>query len=200
MQLPLLLPLFSFLIPIAVATPLDPRTTCSLTNTISDGGFESGTNPSAQTPNPWKVDLFFGSTTYSLTSPGSSLSGGGRYAFTASVYPGPYTPTSGETLSQVLKTCPGQNYSIWYDFKFNATVENACSLRVEYPYKDTVGSVTWGSATPGLVPGVWTRDVVLFQAVTKSDVLKVIFRCTNGAKNLISVDNFVAKPYTGNVY
>lgn len=100
----------------------------------------------------------------------------------------------------MLKTCPGQNYTIWYDFKFNATVENACSLRVEYPVRDIVGSVTWGSATPGLVAGVWTRDVVFFQGVTKSDVLKVIFRCTNGARNLISVDNFVAKPYKGNVF
>ncbi|KAL8657265.1 MAG: hypothetical protein Q9226_002076, partial [Calogaya cf. arnoldii] len=77
-----------FLLSLALSAPLDERTTCSTTNTISDSNFESGTTPSASTPNPWKVSTFLGSSTYSLTTPGSTLTtsniAGGKYAFTAS--------------------------------------------------------------------------------------------------------------------
>ncbi|KAL8735336.1 MAG: hypothetical protein Q9166_000881 [cf. Caloplaca sp. 2 TL-2023] len=198
-----ILSLLPFLLSLTLSQPIDERTTCSTTNTISDGSFESGVTPSAQTPNPWKVNLFFGSSSYSLTSPGSTNAQGGtggRYAFTASLYPDPYSGTSGETLSQTLKTCPGQNYSITADFKFNSTAENKCSLTLAYPFQTQQGSVTTGSGTPGISAGVWYQTGALFQAVTKSDVLKVIFRCEERARNFISVDKFVVKPYKGNVF
>ncbi|KAL8766508.1 MAG: hypothetical protein Q9209_006724 [Squamulea sp. 1 TL-2023] len=199
------LPYFTLLplLPFALSAPLDERTTCSTSNTISNGSFESGITPSASTPNPWKVDLFLGSSSYSLTSPGSPLTSsgvsGGKYAFTASLNPDPYYGYSGETLSQTLKTCPGQNYSISADFKFNSTAENKCSLTLAYPFGTQQGSVTTGSGTLGITAGVWYQTGALFQAVTKSDVLKVVFRCDGGLRNLVSVDRFLVKPYKGNV-
>ena len=60
--------------------------------------------------------------------------------------------------------------------------------------------MTTGSGIPGVEAGVWQKTSALFQAVTKSDVLKVVFRCEERASNTISVDNFVVKPYKGNAF
>ncbi|KAL8885973.1 MAG: hypothetical protein Q9205_003007 [Flavoplaca limonia] len=201
MHLPFLT-LLPFLLPLTLSFPLDERTTCSTSNTISDGNFESGNTPSAVTPNPWKTSIFLGSSTYSLTSPGSTLTtssvSGGKYAFTASLNPGAYS-SSGLTLSQTLRTCPGQNYSISADFRFSDNAENKCSITLVYPYGTQQGSVMTGSGIPGIAAGVWIQTGALFQAVTKSDVFKVVFACEEGKRNLIGFDRVLVKPYTGNV-
>ena len=203
MHLPLLI-LLPLLPRLSFSAPLDERTTCSTSNTISDGNFESGTNPSASTPNPWHTSSFVGFSTYYLTSPGSTLTtssvSGGKYAFTVSLAPRPHSGSSGIILSQTLKTCPGQNYTISADFKFNDNAENECSITLIYPYGTEQGSVMTGSGTSGITAGEWYQTVAFFQAVTRSDVLRVKFACEEGKRNLIGFDRVLVKPYKGNVF
>ena len=139
----------STLFTLSLATPTP--NTCPST-IIRDGGFESGTTPPTSGGNAWTVDLFFGSSTYQLTQPGSTINGG-KYAFTSILYPGPFAPESGERLKQDLTTCVGKNYSITADYKFDTQANGDCSVKIEYPYKDTRGSVTTGSAISQA--GVW---------------------------------------------
>ncbi|KAI4121344.1 MAG: hypothetical protein LQ338_006422, partial [Usnochroma carphineum] len=193
------LPLVSALISAVTPSPIEART-CPSTNIIRDGGFESGVTPPTSGGNAWTVVDFRGASSYSLTSPGSTNSGG-KYAFTASVYPGPYSPISGATLQQTMHTCAGKNYSITADIRFDQTQDNGCSISVQYPYKDTVGSVTTGSGTPGINPGVWDQTVSTFQAVSNADVLSIVFRCNGqNVHNLISVDNVKVQPFNGNAF
>ncbi|KAL8940900.1 MAG: hypothetical protein Q9216_002561 [Gyalolechia sp. 2 TL-2023] len=193
--------LFSAFIPIITSAPLDARTTCPSTNLVKDPGFESGVTPSVSGSGPWIVNYFIGSSSYSLTSPGS-INSGGKYAFTASLYPGPYSNgASGENLEQTLTTCAGKNYSIIADFKFNSTANNACSIAIQYPFKTTLGSVTTGSGTPGITPGVWSQTGSTFQAVSTASKLSIVFRCNGiGVRNLISVDNVKVQLFAGNAY
>ncbi|KAL8713198.1 MAG: hypothetical protein Q9220_002719 [cf. Caloplaca sp. 1 TL-2023] len=192
-----LLPLLSLLIPTVTSTPLNPRTTCPTTNIIVDPGFESGVAPPTSGGTSWTVNNFIGASTYSLTSPGSTLTpSGGKYAFTATLYPGPYSSgNSGDDLVQTMKTCAGKNYSITADFRFNATAGNACSIALQYPG----GSVTTGSGSGGIVAGMWYRTSAFFQAVSSADKLTVAFRCGGGQHDFISVDNVVVKLFNGNV-
>lgn len=57
-----------------------------------------------------------------------------------------------------------------------------------------------GIGIPGIAAGVWYQTGALFQAVTKSDVFKVIFACEERKRNLIGFDRVLVKPYTGNVF
>ncbi|KAL9601794.1 MAG: hypothetical protein Q9219_002284 [cf. Caloplaca sp. 3 TL-2023] len=203
MQLHHILPFLSAIIPFAISAPLEAlevRTTCPSTNLVKDPGFESGVEPPTSGGNAWTVGAFYGSSSYSLTSPGSTRSGG-KYAFTASVFPGPYSDLSGENLIQTLTTCAGKNYSISADFKFNSTENNACSIAIQYPFKTTLGSVTTGSGTPGITPGIWYQTGSIFQAVSTASKLSILFRCNGqGVRNLISVDNVKVMLYAGNAY
>ena len=189
--------IFSTLASLALSTPAPY---CPVRRVIDDGGFESGVTPSASTPNPWKVDSFIGASTYELTSPGST-NAGGKYAFTSILFPGPFTDgASGETLKQTMHTCIGQNYSILADFKFESAANGNCAISIRYPFKDTTGSVTTGSATPGLTPGVWSTTGSFFQAVSSADPFSIVFSCSNGEHNRISVDNVKIQPFAGNAF
>ena len=177
-----------------------PTTHCSTGSAIQDGGFESGTTPPTSGGSSWTVNGFIGASTYSLTSPGST-NNGGKYAFTAVLYPGPYSNgASGETLTQTMQTCAGQNYSITADYKFNSTANNNCAISIRYPYKTTTGSVTTGSGISGEVAGVWYTTGSTFQAVSSADPFSIVFSCSNGANNRISVDNVKIVPFAGNAF
>jgi len=192
MHLPLL---FSSLAGLALARP--PHH-CRPQRAIADGSFESGTAPSASQANPWLVHMWIGSSTYALTSPGST-NNGGNYAFTAILHPDPYSNgQSSETLSQTMKTCAGQNYSITADYKFDYTADNNCAITIEYPFKDTRGSVTTGSAISPA--GQWYTTGGTFQAVSSADVFKAIFACSDGVSNNISLDNVKIEPFAGNAF
>ncbi|KAL8836621.1 MAG: hypothetical protein Q9170_002844 [Blastenia crenularia] len=199
-----ILPFLLALIPIIASAPLDSieaRITCPTTNLVKDPSFESGVTPPTSGGNAWTVNSFLGSTTYYLSQPGSTNTGGGKYAFTASVYPGPYGGISGENLEQTLTTCVSKNYSIIADFKFNSTENNACSIAIVYPFKTGVGSVTTGSGTSGVTPGVWYQTGSIFQAVSTASKLSIQFRCNGaGVHDLISVDNVKVALYAGNAY
>ncbi|KAL8961556.1 MAG: hypothetical protein Q9193_001905 [Seirophora villosa] len=190
-----MLPFLSTLISSVTSSPIEART-CPSTNIITDGGFESGVEPPDVLPltpggNFWTVTNFIGYFSYSLTSPGSP-NAGGQYAFTVSIYPAPYGGTSSITLVQTMKTCAGQNYSVAADYKFSESQNNACSISVQYPFKDTVGSVTTGSGTPGLTPGVWNKAGGTFQAVSSADKLSFVFKCEGrGVRNVYNLDNVV---------
>lgn len=195
-----ILPFLSALIPTITSAPFESRTTCPTTNLVKDPGFESGVTPPTSGGNAWVVNTFMGPSTYYLTTPGSTNSGG-KYAFTASVYASPYGGVSGENLEQTLTTCAGKNYSIIADFKFNSTEKNACSIAIQYPYKTTAGSVPTGSGTPGITPELWYQTSSTFQAVSTASKLSTLFRCNGyGVHNLISVDNVKVTLYNGNVY
>ncbi|MCJ1403356.1 hypothetical protein MMC11_006579 [Xylographa trunciseda] len=174
--------------------------TCHSRDIIRDGGFETGKTPPTSGGDSWTVINFIGASTYYLTSPGST-NHGGKYAFTASLYPGPYSNgMSGDTLTQIMHTCAGHNYSITADYKFNATTANDCSISVQYPYKTGVGSVTTGSGISGEQAGVWYTTVATFQAVSSADPLSIVFSCSNSVHNLISVDRVKVAPFSGNAF
>lgn len=100
-----------------------------------------------------------------------------------------------------MKTCAGQNYSVVEDYKFSESQNNACSISVQYPFKDTIGSVTTGSGISGLTPGVWNKGGATFQAVSSADKLSYVFKCEGrGVRNVISLDNVVVKPFAGNAF
>ena len=183
----------------AAPTPdAEAAAACSGGKIIRDGGFESGRTPPTSGGNSWTVVGFIGSSTYNLTSPGSTMNGG-NYAFNAILRPGPFTNgASGETLTQTLCTQKGLNYSILADYRFDATVNNQCSVKVQYPFKDSVGSVTTGS---GISPaGSWYTTGGFFQAVAKKSRLDFIFSCSGGASNNIGLDNVKVKLFNGNAY
>ena len=172
--------------------------TCSSGPIIKDGGFESGVTPPTSGGDSWTVVGFVGSSTYSLTTPGST-NNGGRFAFTASLAPGARTGgQSAETLVQTLNTCAGLNYSILMDYKFDQTASNLCSVRIEYPYKTTSGSVTVGSGLG--TPGVWYQTGSFFQAVSSSSLFRIVFGCNGSANDKISVDNVKVALFNGNAY
>ncbi|MCJ1330908.1 hypothetical protein MMC10_007595 [Thelotrema lepadinum] len=172
---------------------------CSSGTIIKDGGFESGVTPPTS-GGPWTVYAFIGASSYGLSSPGSTNKGG-KYAFEASCFPGPYSSgNSGDTLNQTLKTCAGQNYSITADYKFNQTANNNCAIAIQYPYKTGIGSVITGSGTAGVSAGVWYTTGGLFQAVSAASTLSIVFSCSNNADNYIYVDNVKVAPYAGNAY
>lgn len=107
-----LLPILSALIPAITSSPVEART-CPSTGIIQDPGFESGVAPPPNYEHSGcGVINFLGASTFSLTKPGSTIASGGKYAFTATVYPDPYSPQSGMTLVQIMKPCAGKNHSI----------------------------------------------------------------------------------------
>ncbi|KAG7009010.1 hypothetical protein G7Y79_00003g008780 [Physcia stellaris] len=195
MHFPLLLSAITTL-PFTLSAPTASTNNCPST-IIRNGGFESGVTPPTSGGTDWTVVGFLGSSTYQLTQPGSTKNGG-KYAFTAILYPGPYSPESGDTLTQTLSTCTGKNYSITADYKFDTQANGACSISIQYPYKTTRGSVTTGSAISPA--GVWYTTGATFQAVSSSDRLDIVFSCGDRANNRISVDNVKVAPFNGNAF
>ncbi|MCJ1247614.1 hypothetical protein MMC30_004829 [Trapelia coarctata] len=182
----------------ALTTAVPTTNTCPSTSIIQDGGFESGVTPPTSGGTSWTVVNFIGASTYTLESPGST-NNGGNYAFTAILYPGPYSSgLSGDTLTQTMHVCAGKNYSITADYRFSSTASNNCAISLQYPYKTTTGSVTTGS---GLSPaGVWYTTGATFQAVSSADPLKIVFSCSGGANDRISVDNVKVTPFNGSAF
>lgn len=173
---------------------------CSTGPIIKDGGFESGITPPTSGGSSWTVDAFIGSSTYELSSPGST-NNGGKYAFTAILFPGPYSNgASGDTLKQTMNTCAGHNYSILVDYKFTTAASGNCALSIRYPYKTTTGGVTTGSGIAGGTAGNWYTTAATFQAVSSADPFSIVFSCSNGANDRISVDNVKIAPYAGNAF
>ncbi|KAI4160088.1 MAG: hypothetical protein LQ342_006039 [Letrouitia transgressa] len=174
--------------------------TCPSGPVINDGGFESGVTPPTSGGNAWNVVGIVGDkTSYTLTTPGST-NNGGRVAFTALLTPGHprYGGQSSLTLFQFMHTCTGKNYSIALDYNFNSTASNKCTLRLEYPFQTSVGSVTVPSGLG--TPGVWYTTGSTFQSVSPdADRLRIIFNC-NDATNRISVDNVKVELFNGNAY
>lgn len=197
MHFPLILSALTVLSGLALSTSTP---SCPSGPIIQDGGFESGRSPPPYAGTTWGVTRFLGSSTYSLTSPGST-NNGGNYAFTAILRPGPYSGgISGETLSQTMNVCPGRNYSITVDYKFESAADNNCAVMVRYPYKDTKGSVTTPSGVAGGEAGSWYTTAAFFQAVSRADLFEIVFSCSNGASNRISVDNVNIAQFNGNAF
>lgn len=177
---------------------------CENESVINNPGFESGKTPSTSghPGDSWTINSVVGASVGILTSPGSP-SNGGKYAFSAFLYPDPSSNgASSLTLSQTMDTCTGHNYSIEVDYTFYSIANNDCSLQINYPYKTIRGSVTVSSGVDGQIPGQWYVQglVGFFQAVSNADLFNMVFSCSNGANDRISVDNVLIKPFAGNAY
>ena len=157
---------------------------------IQNGGFETGN------ASPWVVTAV-GTTSYGVVAGGSTNSGGGNYAFSASLIL-PSQGVSSVTLQQTMNTCPGTNYTVSVDFKFSKTALGDCSIKIAYPYKTTTGSVTTSSNL--WTPGVWERTWNAFQAVSNADVVTIVLACTSGQSNVYEVDNVNVAYYAGNAF
>ncbi|CAD6581526.1 MAG: hypothetical protein ASARMPRED_000637 [Alectoria sarmentosa] len=157
---------------------------------IQNGGFETGN------ASPWVVTAV-GITSYGVVAGGSTNSGGGNYAFSASLIL-PSQGVSSVTLQQTMNTCPGTNYTVSVDFKFSKTALGDCSIKIAYPYKTTTGSVTTSSNF--YTPGVWERTWNAFQAVSNADVVTIVLACTSGQSNVYEVDNVNITYYPGNAF
>ena len=189
----------ALLLTASLSLVISAQAACPTGPIIQDGGFESGVTPPTS-GGPWTVYNFIGSSSYLLSSPGSTNKGG-KYAFEATIYPGPYSNgQGGDTLNQTLTTCAGRNYSITADYKFNQTANNDCAISIQYPFKNGVGSVTTGSGIGGQLPGVWYTTGATFQAVSDASTLNIVFSCSNNEHNFIYVDNVKVQRYAGNAY
>ena len=156
MRFPLLLSALTTF-PFALSAPTTNTNNCPST-IIRNGGFESGLDPEGHVPY-WAVGAVSPATTFNVAAPGST-NNGGRYAFNAILYPGPFNTNSGEILSQTLSTCASKNYSITAEYKFAGKANGACSISIQYPYKTARGSVTTGSAISPA--GVWYTTGIFF--------------------------------------
>ena len=155
----------------SLQNPPNPSTStpksCAPGPVIQNPSFEDGNN---NPPTGWFPET--DGATFGSTSPGSP--NGGNTALAIQLYqraPGQGT-TSSFTLSQTMNSCPGQNYSITMDFKYDSRDPNSnkyCALTVKYPYKSSYGSVTGSNNVPGEYPGVWSITGGSFQAVSASD-------------------------------
>lgn len=140
-----------------------------------------------------------GQSTHSIVTPGSANPGGNTYAFDASLLlpTFPYNGVCSLTLQQTLNTCAGTNHSITLDYKLDSSNLGECSIKVEYPYRTTTGSVSVnGYVSP---VRVWDTMVATFRAVSNADVLMIVLSCTNGGSD-VEVDNVKVAYYPGNAY
>ena len=124
--------------------------------------------------------------------PGTAFSEGLNSAF--AVYPNPGskgTYAADLTLSQIMSVCPGNNYSIMFDYRFQYFANNDCSLTIKYPYKDKdhFGSVIIGSAVLRYPENTWSEEIGIFQAIPGDNILSFVFTCKAAVANTISLDN-----------
>ena len=104
-------------------------------------------------------------------------------------------------IDRTLKTCPGQNYSITYDYNFGSTApENPCLITLIYPAGTKQASTITGNQDEGVVAGQWAQTGALFQGVSDSGLLSLVLKCGARGKSAIGVDNVVVKPYDGDVF
>lgn len=139
---------------------------------IQNGGFESGTL------SPWSASAPSGGVsgaTQSITQPGSTLPGGGTYAFYGLFLRTPANPdASTQYLSQKMNTCAGATYNVTADYVF---LDYSCSISI-------TGNVTVTSP----VDGKWHRMSSTFTAGTNADYFFVTMTCLSGRLLLDSVN------------
>lgn len=167
--------------PVQSTSSLPSTTTTSTATTgcntnspvIQNGGFESGTLL------PWSASAPSGGVsgaTQSIIQPGSSLPGGGTYAFYALFLRTPANPgASTQSLSQKLNTCAGASYNVTADYAF---LDGSCSISV-------TGGVTVTSGGTG--DSKWHRLSSTFTAGSDADYVSVSMTCLSGRLLLDSV-------------
>lgn len=152
---------------------------------LQNGGFESGTIKS------WVAMDGAGSSTSSIVSPGSTLAGGGNYAFAAKLLSPDsfYNPNIiSSNLYQSLTTCVGTNYSVTADYNFVSVGDGSCSFGLQN------GSPANSSVS---VPGVWHRMTATFVAGSYADA--VVFALSCSKPGTIEVDSVnVTRTAAGN--
>lgn len=138
---------------------------------IQNGGFESGTL------SPWSASAPSGGVsgaTQSITQPGSTLPGGGTYAFYGLFLRTPANPdASTQYLDQKMNTCAGASYNVTADYAF---IDGSCSISM-------TGNVTVTSGSDSN----WHRMSSTFTAGTNADYFFVSMTCLSGRLLLDSV-------------
>ncbi len=204
------LPLLALTSPTSQPQSYPPQpATCSPRPALRNPSFESGEIPPLfPSPPPargWYIGSLLGSTTYSLTTPGSPLPpGGGNKAFTAQMIPNINSKgLSGLTLQQNLLSCARQNYSVQVDYRFKEVdADNNCKLTISYPFFGGVrGSVETGSSV--VQPGQWHTTASFFPGLPETEpgsrLFDISFFCRYGVRNEITVDNVRIEKFDGNV-
>lgn len=181
------------------ATSAPSSTACQKSGPyITNGDFEDGKTD----PTGWSLYNFRGSLTYGPVTPGSP-NGGGAKAWAVHINPGGFSnDVSGVTMETIMDVCPGQNYTVQVDYRFDNAANNGCTFTIKYPYKDdkNFGSVIIGSAVPGYQTNTWDLEYGFFQGVKGKNLFIMDFVCKGGLVENISIDNVKVKPYPGNVY
>ncbi|KAL9136180.1 MAG: hypothetical protein Q9175_002613 [Cornicularia normoerica] len=120
----------------------------------------------------------------SIVTPGSTNAGGGNHAFDGYLNTpnAPYNGVASLTLQQTLNTCAGTNYSISVDYKLDPPSLGECTVRIEYPYKTSTGSVSENSHVSPV--RVWETTAAAFQAVGNADVFKIVLSYTAGGSDV----------------
>ena len=144
-------------------------TACNNGPPLQNPSFEEGDN---NPPAGWYPET--DGSTFGSTSPGSP--GGGNTALAVQLYQraADLGTTSSFTLSQTLNLCPGKNYSVSVDYKFDSQIRpdtsRYCTFAIQYPFpRAPFGSVTTSNQIPGVAPGVWQTTGSTFQSVSSAD-------------------------------
>ncbi|KAL9128147.1 MAG: hypothetical protein Q9217_003121 [Psora testacea] len=163
---------------------------------IHNGGFEMD-NPSQQTvPIDWDITSVAPTVTFGFTKPGS-VNQGGTYAFVANLLAPDLSipnPSTGFILSQDMNICPGHNYSIGMDYRFDDPASGNCSITLAYHFQDTLNMTTSASGdAEGNKPHTWITMRVFFQAVSQHGTLAILVDCVGNVWNNYSIDNVVVE-------
>ena len=155
-------------------------------------------SPSQSTvPTGWNITSVAPTVTFGFTKPGSTNEGG-TYAFVANLLapdPSMPDPSTGFIISQVLNTCPGQDYEIAMDYRFDDPASGNCSITLGYTFDDTFGMTTRASGDEdGNKPHTWITIRATFKAVSAKDTLAILVDCRGRVWNNYSIDNVVVEP------
>ena len=157
-----------------------------------NGGFEDGNN----SPVGWSVHAPAG-ITYNDISPGSTLapadgsaSNGGQFAFSGVVGPSGYDLSKSLILSQTVPTCAGKQYQIDYQYRFDGSKSNYCSLNI-FTGQESTGI---SNLNPDYSVGVWYAYSTVFTAQQgkASSTIQFQIDCRDAAAR-VALDNITLK-------
>lgn len=150
------------------------------------------------TPTGWDITEVAPTVAFGLTKPGSSNKGQ-TYAFVANLLANDLTQAAnGFMLSQKLNTCPGKEYAVTFDYRFDNAADGKCSISLALgdgtnPKKMKTRVFTSGDQD-GNRPHIWNTPATAFKATTKNDLLAFFLTCEGGKWNNYSIDNVVVEP------
>ena len=151
-------------------------------------------------PTGWNLTSIAPNVTFGFTKPGSAKNGG-TYAFAANMLqpdPSVTSPHTAFILSQKLNTCPGTNYKVSVDYRFDDSADGKCSVGLSIGNgKDTENiKIALGTTgdEDGNRPHEWITTSTSFKAKTLADLLAILVDCEGHVQNKWSIDNVIVEP------